>query len=184
MPHGIEEWPAAVECRFWPSRDDEELAFASDGSQLLYRFGHNYNTGSNPGFGIQSAIGVISQDGKMLAYTSDFMNTRGDHFSTVSPATCANPLRGQYAPSSGGCVTVGDYVLPVGNNGAQNIFRAVSGGSQGTCASGQVQEAATLPNWDSSCSHSCTDNGIVWQNQGPNSCRGDIGLMDVTSAHQ
>ena len=163
----------------------EMLAFSTDGLQTLYRFGHNFNTGSNPGFGTQSDIGVVSQDGKMLAWSSDFMNTRGD--SSVSSTTCQNPVRGQYSPSSGGCVSLNDYVFPVTNNSNSSIFKITSTGSatQGSCGAGQVTEG-TVPAW-SGCqtgASTCTDSaGIVFTNEQSNSCRPDVGLMDLLSAH-
>ena len=170
--------------------------------QAFYRYGHNFNTGSNAGFGVQNAIGVISKDGKMLAYTSDFMNTRGD-FVTGS-ATCVSPLRAQYQPGANQLVTYLDSILPIGHNASINIFQAV-GLYSGTFPSGSYvlsgtgNEGATIPIWDTSCSTAgsyCTTDGtnnpatghpldgnVLWQNLGRNSCRGDIGLMDVTSAH-
>jgi hypothetical protein len=154
--------------------------------QALYRHGHNYCSGSNAGFGIQNCIGVISQDGLMLAYTSDFMNTRGDRLS--GSATCANPIRGQYQPPKNGCVTLNDFVMPVTGNTNLSVYQITSVGSavQGTCAIGQVQTSATAPTWGTCqiLNSTCTDSkGIVYTNKGPNSCRGDIGLMDVSSAH-
>jgi hypothetical protein len=165
---------------------NEEIAISTDGLGTLYRFGHNYNTCSNAGFQTQNSIGVVSQDGKMLAYGSDFMDTRGD---LNGSATCSNPVRAQYQPTANGCVALNDYVLPINNNSSNDIFKVTSLGSaaQGSCAAGQVQEASTLPNWNSSCTNAgniCTDaNGIQFTNQGPNSCRGEIGLMDLLSAH-
>lgn len=174
---------------------NEEIAFPPDGSQLIYRFGHNFNTGSNPGFGIQNAVGVISRDGKMLAYTSDFMNTRGDH--GTGSATCLSPLRGQYPPAVSEPVTYLDYILPVTSNGPQNIYQAVGFWNGSTyISSGSGAEGSSIPNWNSGCPNAgnyCTTDGttatapldgnVLWKNLGPNSCRGDVGLMDVTSAH-
>lgn len=163
--------------------------------QAFYRAGHNFNTGSNPGFGVQNAVGVISQDGKMLAYTSDFMNTRGDR--GTGSATCVSPLRGQYPPEVNQPVTYLDYMLSVGNNGPQNIYQAVGFWNGSTYIySGSGAEGSTIPSWTSGCpnvGNYCTldgttataplDGTVLWKNVGPNSCRGDIGLMDVTSAH-
>ena len=164
----------------------EMLAFSTDGLQTLYRFGHNFNTGSNPGFGTQSDIGVVDQHGRMLAWSGDFMNTRGD--GPGASTTCANPLRGQYAPSSGQCVSLNDYVFPPSNtnNTNQSVYKITSLGSavQGSCAVGQVTEG-TVPAW-TGCqagASTCTDSfGIVFTNENPNSCRPDIGLMDLLSA--
>ncbi len=181
---------------------DEEIAYPPDGSQLLYRFGHNYNTGSSPWFGVQNALGVISKDGKMLAVTSDFMGSRGDQI--TGSATCVSPLRAQYQTGTLQLITYLDSVLPINHNASLDIFQAVGfysgtfpGGSY--VLSGTGTEGATLPNWDTSCSTAgsyCTTDGtnnpatghpldgnVLWKNLSPNSCRGDIALMDVTSAH-
>jgi len=113
------------------------------------------------------------------------MNTRGDSSGSV---TCA-PLRAQYQPTKSGCVIPNDYVLPINNNASNDIFKITSTGSavQGSCGARQAQEASTLPNWNTSCTNGgdvCTDaNGIQFTNQGPNSCRGEIGLMDLLSAN-
>lgn len=173
----------------------EILAFMPDGSQLVYRFGHNWSTGSNPGFGVQNSIGVISHDGKMLAYTSDFMNTRGDK---TGAATCVSPLRGQYAPSPNQPVTYLDSMLPVTHNSGGDIYQAAGFWNSSTSTytySGSGAEGPSIPNWDSGCpnvGNYCTTDGttaaapldgnVLWKNLGPNSCRADIGLMDVTSA--
>ena len=176
---------------------NEEIAFIPGSAGSFYRFGHNYNTGSNSGFGIQNAIGVISQDGKMLAYTSDFMTTRGDR--VTGSATCVSPLRGQYSSSPGQAVTYHDQMLPVTNNKLQTIYQAAgfwNGATSTYTFSGSGAEGSSIPNWNTSCPNAgnyCTvdgttataplDGNVLWLNLGANSCRGDIGLMDVTSAH-
>jgi len=50
---------------------DEILAVASDGSQKTWRFGQTLNSGTSEYFIVQYAIGVVSQDGRWLAYASD-----------------------------------------------------------------------------------------------------------------
>jgi hypothetical protein len=169
---------------------NEEVAFTTDGLQLLYRFGHNFNTGSAPGFGAQNAIGVISKDGKMLAYMGDFMNTRGD--SGTGSATCVSPLRAQYQPSTGGAVTYLDTMMPISNNFIYQAVGCPNNGGTTAC----TETLGSLPNWATSCgtlNSYCTSDGtitgtsldgnVIWQNKGQNSCRTDIVLMDVTSAH-
>lgn len=56
----------------------EDVGILPDGSAKMFRFNHNYNTGSSAEFAIQNAIGVISQDGKFTAFGSDWMGTRGN----------------------------------------------------------------------------------------------------------
>ncbi len=157
---------------------DELCAFDSSGSGLAYRFGHTYNTGSSSFFSIQNNIGVVSPLGDLMAFGSDMMGTRG---SDGVANTACNNLRAQYQPSKGGTVTYLDYVYPIGHNTKNNIFRATGCGSNtpgATCT-----EGATPPNWDSACSSTCTDGGVTWTNEGQNTCRGDIVILDALGAH-
>jgi hypothetical protein len=156
---------------------DEVCAFNSQGSGLTYRFGHAFNTGSSFFFQIQNNIGVVSPFGDLVAFDTDMMGTRG---STAASSTACNNLRGQYQPTKSGTVTYRDYAYPITNNNKRDIFRATSCGANTTGAT--CTEAATLPNWDTACTTTCTDGGVTWTNQGSNNCRGDIVIMDVLSA--
>ncbi len=162
---------------------DEIVAFSTDGLQTLYRFGSTYNSGSNPSFAIQNAQGSTSQDGKMFAWCSDFWNTRGD--ANTGSATCANPAVTMYAPSTGGCVALNDYVKPGSGNSSGSIYQITSLGSavEGACA--PLYTEGTMPTW-STCQTSgqtCTDtSGVVFTNGGVNSCRPDVAVMDVSGA--
>jgi hypothetical protein len=160
---------------------DEILAFSTDGLQTLYRFGSTYNTGSSIYFAIQNAQGSISQDGKMFAWCSDFNSTRGDD--NTNATTCVNPVVAMYAPSTGGCVALNDYVKPTSGNAGGYIYKITSLGSavQGSCAS--LYTEGTMPTWNQSVGTDSTDTvGIVFHNAGINSCRSDIAVMDVTRA--
>jgi hypothetical protein len=157
---------------------DELCAFDSSGSGLTYRFGHTYNTGSSAFFSIQNNIGVVSPLGDLLAFGSDMMGTRGS--SATANAACNN-LRGQYQPEANGTVSYQDYVFPGARNNNNDIFRATGCGSNAPGAT--CTEGATLPNWDSACSTTCTDGGVTWTNEGQNTCRGDIVILDTLAAH-
>lgn len=50
---------------------DEVLAVASDGSQTTWRFGQTLNSGKSIYFIVQNAVGVVSQDGRWVAFASD-----------------------------------------------------------------------------------------------------------------
>ena len=177
---------ATADVPAWPTRYDvpngacydEICAFNSSGSGLTYRFGHTYNTGSSSNFSIQNNIGVNSPFGDLIAFGTDMMGVRG---SNAAANTQCNNLRGQYQPAANGTVTYQDYVYPITDNSGDNIFQATSCGSNTTGAT--CTEDAPLPNWDSACSTSCTDGGVTWTNEGPNTCRGDIVIMDALSAH-
>jgi hypothetical protein len=177
---------ATTDVPAWPTGYDvpngacyEEIcAFNSQGTGLTYRFAHAYNTGSSSYFQVQNNIGVVSPFGDLFAFGTDMMGNRG---SNVSVASACNNVRGQYQPRPSGSVTYEDSVYPITNNSKNNIFRATSCGTNTTGAT--CQEAATLPNWDSACSTTCTDGGVTWTSEGPNSCRGDIVILDTLSAH-
>lgn len=258
----------------------EIAAFSVDGLETLYRFGHNYCTGINPLFSAQECVGVFSQDGRLGAYGSDFINTRGDHITGAN--ACVKPLRAQYQPALSGAVNFNDVIFPLGNNSGSDTYKAVGfysgtypsgsyvasgsgtevssvtytltaaatavGGSTiytTTTSSGASNAAAgdtvkiagfttganngtfivtastnvaltvnnpsgaaethagtaktQLVDWDTLCPTAgqyCTidhtnspstglslDNGILWQNTDANSCRADVAIIDVTSAH-
>jgi len=189
FPHAdVPEWPTSYTC----STYNEETALAMDGSQTVWRFGHNYNTGSSAGFGTQNAIGVISQQGDMLSYSSDFMDSRGDRITGAT--TCANKLRGMYQPGPSRSVNYQDTAMPVTNNTGLDIYQAV--GCPNNDGTTTCTEASDPPNWNIVCPSAgdyCTsdktaagtisDNNVLWLNLGPNTCRGDIVVMDVLSAH-
>jgi hypothetical protein len=177
---------ATADVPAWPTRYDvangacydEICAFNSSGNGLTYRFGHTYNTGSSSYFSIQNNIGVNSPFGDLVAFGTDMMGVRG---SKAAANTKCNNLRGQYQPAANGTVIYQDYVYPITNNSGANIFQATNCGSNTTGAT--CTEGASLPNWDSACSTTCTDGGVIWTNEGPNTCRGDIVIMDALSAH-
>jgi hypothetical protein len=143
--------------------------------QTMYRFIHNYNTGSSSEFSIQNAIGVISQDGQFAAVGTDMMGRRG---SLAGSSTC-NGLRADIQQTKNQPVTAGQNGYPLGNNSGNSIFVALDTGNEGS----------TLPNWQATCpnvGNICTEPGgdhVRWQNLGANDCRGDIVLIDLLSAH-
>jgi hypothetical protein len=177
---------ATTDVPAWPTRYDvpngacydEICAFNSSGSGLTYRFGHAYNTGSSSYFSTQNNIGVNSPFGDLIAFGTDMMGVRG---SNASANTACNNLRGQYQPAPNGPVTFQDYVYPITENSGANIFRATGCGNNTTGAT--CTEGAPLPNWATACSATCTDGGVTWTNEGPNTCRGDVVIMDALSAH-
>jgi hypothetical protein len=176
----------------------ELVSYSTDGNQITARYGHNFVTGVNIGFSTQNGIGVVSQDGLMLGWSSDFQNSRGD---TITGApTCATnntlagggPITAQYQWNAKSLVTVGDTLFRVGDN---YIWKATS--CTGSCTSG-----AALPS-SNFCTSGCTvgtgfpsytgastftetsspgPGTVTWTLIGQNSCRGDIAIMAVQSA--
>jgi hypothetical protein len=162
----------------------EEVAFqntaTNPGSSVTqWRFGHSFTSGSSAFFSTQNGIGDVAQTGDMEVWTSDGMNTRGDV--NTGAALCANPLTAAALPNAGQTVTYGENVMPITNSPGDPIFQ-VTGGS--TCTGpGTTCVQGALPTW-SSCASTCTDgNGVQYTNLGPNSCRSDVVIADLTSAH-
>jgi hypothetical protein len=210
----------------------EDIGVSTDGAQTMYRFLHNYNTGSSPQYTVQNALGTPSQDGTLAAIGSDMMGRRGSTSwiwigthayalgDTIFPtagnpsnvefivtvagtssgteptwsactSTCTdsggvtytntgkscNNLRALSQPLASTAFATNDLVLPINNNVAQNIYQASPGGTTG----------GNIPNWNSLCPNygdRCSDGATVsWLNEGPNTCRGDIVLFDLLSAH-
>jgi hypothetical protein len=100
-----------------------------------------------------------------------------------------------YPPSGGKTVTYLDTIFPLGGtNDGKKIFQAA--GCPGNGGTTTCTEASNQPNWDSVCPNAgdyCTsdktatgtilDNNVLWLNLGPNTCRSDVAVMDVLSAH-
>ena len=171
FPHAdVPAWPTNYTCSSYM----EETALAMDKSGTVYRFGHNWNTGNNPGFGGAYGMGTISPQGDMLAYGSDFMNSRGD---TNGATTCAHKLRAMYPPAANATVTYLDTMIL---SATRDTVYQVTG--CGTNTPGATCQMGTLPNW-SACTTTCTSGGATITNLGPNTCRVDIAVMDVLSAH-
>lgn len=172
FPHAdVPAWPTNYVC----SSYNEITALAMDQSQIVWRFGHNWSTGSNLGFGTAYAIGTVSSTGNLFAYGGDFMNSRGDRLTGNS--TCEHKLRGMYPPVANMTVHYLDTMLVSGSRDA--VYQVTTCGTSTPGASCQM---GALPNW-SNCTATCTSGGATLTNLGPNTCRGDIVVIDTLSAH-
>lgn len=150
----------------------EDIYLRPDGSGTGFRISHNYNTGSSPDFSVQNAFGVTSMDGTFMAVASDMMETRG---AVASPTSQCTSNRGDLPWKASTAYASGNRILPVSNNSNQSIFVNNSlAGTSGTV--GNFSSCQTL-------SSSCVDGSVTWTNLGPNSCRADIFIVDVASAH-
>lgn len=166
----------------------------SPGTPLVYRFGPNYNTGISTKFSIQSAIGDVSQDGAFLAFGSDFGNTRGD--GTNVDATCEHQLRAQYQPAVGNSLTVGDDFFVLTENAVYTVVSCGGVTTPGTSCtySGPVPDYSTHNTTGSAsfCSPTSVSGnplnppcpgGAELEFVGQNSCKGDVAIIDLSSAH-
>jgi parallel beta-helix repeat protein len=146
----------------------------------VWRFGHTFATGSNPNFDVQFVISQTSQDGKFIAFTTDWDgqlgSTTGIAPSVANGQLAVNPPAGVTytclgAPVwlSGATYTTGALVGPVGaTNGTGavfDVFQAITGGVSGSL----------IPGWGSTLpGQTLTDGTITWQDLGPGNCRSDV----------
>lgn len=164
----------------------------------MWRFGHNFATGSVYSFSVQNTMGVISQDGLILGYGSDFMGTRGDSvLSNTATCQCSNGttaescgsasqsisgggyIHAMYQWLKGAAVTVGDKLMNISTN---DIYQA-------TAVTGTATSGSAKPSFCTSavgCTTTETSypgpGSVTWTLLGQNSCRGDIALMALPTA--
>jgi hypothetical protein len=170
----------------WPTRYtaagyDELIGMLPDGSGVMYRFGHNWNTGSNATFAVQNAIGVISPLGDLMAFSTDMMGTRG---SNLQANTTCQKLRGMFHPASGLLLytsdpnngNIPDTVYPVTGNNGNFIYQTTAPGTTSglTPSGGWCQTNGCTQSWGTA----------TVQAIGPSDCRGDVVILDALSAHK
>ena len=151
---------------------NEEVFIKTDGSGQFYRVNHNWNSGVNASFGVQNAFAVVSPDATFLSVVSDMMETRGQ---IVSPATQCTAVRADIKWTGNTSIANGVRLFPITNNTNQSIYQ--NNGSTATTGS-------SYPNFNNAQSLSSTivDGGVTWTNIGNDGCRGDIFIVDVSSA--
>jgi hypothetical protein len=96
---------------------------------------------------------------------------------TNTNATYSNIHR--YSPENVN-MAVGDVMFPVGDNGAENLYVAVSAGQTGTGNAPNWGDASLgCPNYGQTCNY----GGVTLQSIGPDTCRAEVLLIDTLSAH-
>ena len=145
---------------------------ATGAKAATYRFAHNYASGNNQLFSVQSAIGVVSPLGDLAIWGTDMVGTRG---STATAATACNNVRGQFAPVAGMTLNVNDTLYPASGNAGNHIYKATVGGltSGSAPTGGWCQTTGCIATW----------GAATVQEIGVNDCRGDMVIVDLTSAH-
>ena len=147
----------------------------------VWRFTHTFATESNPGFSAQFSISQFSQDGKFLAFTTDwagqFGATTGIAPTVANGQLAVNPPAGVTftclgAPgwTPGAVYATGALLGPAtgfsGTGTIYHVYQATVGGTAGTAT----------PNWSTSSAVGTTvpDGGVTWNDRGPGNCRFDV----------
>lgn len=134
-----------------------------DGSNSVSRQLHTYSTGWSGTFDALSAIGSISQDGKYVLWTSDWMCELGN---TAGSGTtfCGGP---NWQKNDSGDFVVNSKIEPTSGNANNSVFQITS--CSGTCTTG-----STAPTWPQTTNSTVTDNNITWKNIGQVNTRIDV----------
>lgn len=132
------------------------------------RVAHSFTSGyDNPvigNFRTENAILGTSQDGRFIAFASDWMGTLG---SNIGGSTCVPggwPWQAAFAYAN-------TYdILPSNNNAGGYSFQAQNAGT----SNGLVE-----PTWPQSVNATVVDNGITWKNIGLPNCRNDVFIVSL-----
>ncbi|MGA9391484.1 MAG: hypothetical protein WBV69_13675 [Candidatus Sulfotelmatobacter sp.] len=143
------------------------------GGQTQWRFTHEFNTGGSSFFDVQFAISQLSNDGRYVAFTSDWNCTLGTT-SGGTTSVCGPPWVG------GTAYSVGQYVNPFSSTGGSGtnygVYEITTGGTS----------AAAHPAWfvcnSSTAGNTVTDtNGVVYSCVGQSNQRGDVFVVQLHS---
>jgi hypothetical protein len=159
---------------------DEVCAFANvttGATAKTYRFAHVYNTNNMLFFSNQDNIGSVSPLGDLFIVGTDMMGTRGDRRGSYGSTQSQN-LRGMFSPSSVTSLSLGDTLYPSSSNAGNYIYQATVAGSTngGAPSGGWCQTVGCTASWT-------TASPATVQNVGANTNRGDVMIVDLTSAH-
>jgi hypothetical protein len=151
---------------------NEVCAAGATGSGPLYRFAHTYNENVNANFSIQDGEGNISPLGDLIAIGTDVMGTRGDL--SLETTQCTN-TRAMFKAVAGMTLNLNDTVFPVGGDAGMYIFQATVGGL--------TSGSAPTGGWCQTLNCTATWGAAAVKNIGANTCRGDVVIVDLNSAH-
>jgi hypothetical protein len=142
------------------------------GAWNVWRFAHEFNTGGNADFDVQFAISELSNDGRFLAFGSDWNCTLGTTSGTTSPLYCGPPW------VAGTSYSAGQQVNPFSSTGGSGtnygVYEVTIGGTS----------AATAPTWfvcnSGTAGNTVTDaNGVQYTCQGAGNARGDVFIVQL-----
>jgi hypothetical protein len=158
-------FPLYYKTSFPSAWTNEIIGVFPNGNTL--RFAHNFTTKSNPQFSTNRAVGSVSQSGKFFMQSSDWVGTLG---STSGSSTCRwgyDWLASQTYPANFA------NLAPQSGNDGQYVYQATSCSS--SCTSGSTEPAT----WNQTVDGTTADGTIIWTNQGPANCRGDVFVVKL-----
>ena len=144
----------------------------------VWRFTHNFNSGGNIDFDIQFSISQMSNDGKYLAFGSDWWNPATQTCTLGSVTGTSSSLCG--VPwVAGTAYAVGNMVNPFSSTGGAGtnygVYEITTAGTA----------AASAPSWfvcnSGTIGNTITDsNGVVYTCQGTSTAKGEVFIVELS----
>jgi hypothetical protein len=166
----------------------DEIVFAQmDGSQIVRRAAHTFNSGWHWNFETQNSVGVESSSGKFAMWPSDGWGQFGSTNSTETASCNVGGPDWHKSDSAHFTATAGafgNYIMPQngGNSGnyIYQVFNCAANGGSGACATGPTE-----PNFGSAQNSGqyvteAAPGNITWVNTGNvNNCRSDVLIVKL-----
>jgi hypothetical protein len=164
----------------------DEIAFAqTDGSQVVRRAAHTFNSGWHRAFETQNAVGVESSSGRFAMWPSDgwgqFGSTNGTASCNVGGPDWHKSDSTHFTATPG---AFGNFIMPHnGGNSGNYIYQVANctaNGGSGSCATGAIE-----PNFGSAQSNGqyvteASPGNITWVNTGTvSNCRSDVLIVKL-----
>ena len=148
-------------------------------AQRQWRFTHAFAFGTDDLFDVKFMISQESQDGRFLAWSTDWAGGFGSTTGSPPVLPVPNPsilCLGGFVWNANAPYTVGTLIHPVTNlNGAGALLHVYQAVAITTGISG-----GTKPNWSSTVvGGQIQDGGVTWQDLGPSNCRGDVVIVEL-----
>jgi hypothetical protein len=165
----IAPWAGEVVCI---STSPQWASTGTIGAWQVWRFTHEFNTGGNPFFDTQFAISQLSNDGKFLAFSSDWNCTLGTITGTTSPVYCGPPWVGGTVYTTGQMVN--PFASTTGSGTNYGVYQVTIPGTSST----------TRPGWfvcnSGTAGSTVTDaNGVQYTCLGAGNGKGEVFVVQL-----
>ncbi|HVN19985.1 MAG TPA: polysaccharide deacetylase family protein [Dongiaceae bacterium] len=182
-PIEFDAYQGEVMCQTtYPAWSDPD---SPDARQKQWRFTHTFGTGSSGTFDVQFQISETSQDGRFVAWSSDWNSQLGSTSGAAPSLPVANAnvtCKGGYPWLANHSYAYGELIHPLqGTGGAGTVFDVyqlvtAAGGVSGTTQPGFAKNGVV--------GSQVTDNGLTWQDVGVGDCRGEVFVVKLDTPTQ
>jgi hypothetical protein len=153
----------------------------ANSKKKAWRLSHTFHSQSNRDFDTRFALSSVSQDGRFFAWASDWTNPNGT--GTLGSGSREASCRGGYPWRADHYYPAGAYISPNGGmKGIDNLFGVFQAQNSGTSSSAVTYSASEgQPPWYGvRAGLTVVDKSITWKKLGPNNCRGDVFIANIS----